>query len=55
MWKNSDRRDGYIYTLAKNLTFDFIRHKRVRSLNFKYGTGRNMIYELRYIWCVRLN
>lgn len=36
MWKNSDRRDGYIYTLAKNLTFDFIRHKRVSSLYFKY-------------------
>lgn len=31
MWKNSDRRDGYIYTLAKNLTFDFIRHKRIEE------------------------
>lgn len=27
-WRDNEGKDGYIYTLAKNLTLDFIKHKR---------------------------
>lgn len=30
-WKNNDGKDGYIYTLAKNLAFNFIQHKKIED------------------------
>lgn len=27
-WKDNELTDGYIYTMAKNVTLDFIKHKR---------------------------
>lgn len=30
-WKDNDGKDGYIYAVARNLTLDFIRHKRLED------------------------
>ncbi|WP_373156873.1 RNA polymerase sigma-70 factor [Bacteroides cellulosilyticus] len=30
-WIDNDGKDGYIYTIAKNVTLDFIKHKRLED------------------------
>lgn len=45
-WKDHDGKDGYIYTLAKNLTLDFIRHKRLEDDYRDEQVQENSIKEL---------
>ena len=30
-WQNNDGKEGYIYAMAKNVAFDFIKHKRLEN------------------------
>ena len=30
-WQNDDGKEGYIYAMAKNVAFDFIKHKRLEN------------------------
>lgn len=30
-WQNNDGKEGYIYVMAKNVAFDFIKHKRLEN------------------------
>lgn len=30
-WHNNGENEGYLYTLAKNITFDFIKHKKLEN------------------------
>lgn len=46
MWKENDGKEGYIYTLAKNLTLDFIRHKRLEDDYRDEQIHENAIKEL---------
>lgn len=45
-WKNNNGKEGYIYTLAKNLTLDFIRHKRLEDDYRDNQIHENSIKEL---------
>lgn len=45
-WKDNDGKDGYIYALARNLTLDFIRHKRLEDNYRDEQIQENSIKEL---------
>lgn len=45
-WKDNDGKDGYIYTVARNLTLDFIRHKRLEDNYRDEQIQENSIKEL---------
>lgn len=45
-WKNNDGKDGYIYTIAKNVTLDFIKHKRLEDIYRNEQIEQNAIKEL---------
>lgn len=45
-WKDNDGKDGYIYTIAKNVTLDFIRHKRLEDDYQDEVIQKNTIKEL---------
>lgn len=45
-WKDNDGKDGYIYAVARNLTLDFIRHKRLEDNYRDEQIQENSIKEL---------
>lgn len=45
-WKDKDGKDGYIYAVARNLTLDFIRHKRLEDNYRDEQIQENSIKEL---------
>lgn len=46
MWRDNDGKDSYIYTIAKNLTLNFIRHKRLEDNYRDEQIQENSIKEL---------
>lgn len=45
-WKDNELTDGYIYTMAKNVTLDFIKHKRQEDNYRDEQIQQNSIKEL---------
>lgn len=46
LWKDNDGKDGYIYTIAKNLTLDFIKRKKLENDFHDEQVHKNSIQEL---------
>lgn len=45
-WKDNDGKEGYIYTIAKNTTLDFIKHKRLEDDYRNEQVQKNITKEL---------
>lgn len=45
-WKDNDGKDGYIYTIAKNLTLDFIKRRKLENDFCDKQVHENSIQEL---------